>query len=154
MISDNYKHHSKLQETLIADFLGWTVISGSGCRPLYPGDVKSDSWLGECKTHIEPNHKICFYFNVWDKIDQEAISQFKEPVLFVDDGSKKLQNTYVMFKSPVLIESDISNIPDYSSKSSISFSLESFDKVLIFQRYEQLFMILNVMEFKQYIGLE
>lgn len=91
------KYYSSKQENMIANFLGWSVVPGSGARSLYPGDIQSDEWLGECKTHENPGHKITFYHSVWKKLSDEAISKFKFPALFVDDGSQSIFDTWVMF---------------------------------------------------------
>ena len=32
---------------MIADHLGWSVVTGSGSRSTHPGDVESDEWLEE-----------------------------------------------------------------------------------------------------------
>lgn len=92
------KYYSNKQEKLIADMLGWKVVSGSGSRSTHPGDIESEDWLGECKTHKTPKHKIKFDHNVWKKIVDEAASKFKFPVLFVDDGSQTQLHTWCMFK--------------------------------------------------------
>lgn len=91
------KEFSTKQEQMIADYLSWTRVVGSGSRPTYTGDVVSDEWLGECKTHIQPGHRILFDSSVWDKIVSEASAKFKQPAYFVDDGSQKDVRTWVMF---------------------------------------------------------
>ena len=95
------KDHSSLQESNIANYLGWQVVSGSGSRLCRPGDIISDEWLGECKTHITKDNKLVFLMNVWDKIREEAVSQYKCPALFVDDGSKQIDKTWVMFSTNI-----------------------------------------------------
>lgn len=97
------KDYSIKQESSIASSLGWKVVSGSGSRSFHPGDVKSDKWLGECKTHIKPGHKIRFDIHEWGKIEDEAQSQRKNPVLFVDDGSQDLNKTWC-FVSPSFLQ--------------------------------------------------
>ena len=67
------KEYSSVQEHKVADALGWEVVTGSGARPTVPGDVKSDKWLGECKTHTEKGQKIFFDLAVWQKISKEAV---------------------------------------------------------------------------------
>lgn len=91
------KDFSKVQESRIADYLDWKVVSGSGARDFNPGDIESDEWLGECKTHVKPTSTIVFYRTVWDKISNEAESKFKYPALFVDCGTQKVNDTWVMF---------------------------------------------------------
>lgn len=98
MKSSSTKVYSSKQENMIASYLGWKVVTGSGSRDCHPGDIVSDSWMCECKTHMEPGHKIVFLSSVWNKISEEASSKFKYPVLFVDDGSQKIENTWCLFK--------------------------------------------------------
>lgn len=97
MKSDATKFYSTKQEHMIASTLGWSVVSGSGAAAGHPGDISSDDWMGECKTHTSPGKKIVFYSAVWDKISEEAASKFKYPVLFVDDGSQTKGNTWCLF---------------------------------------------------------
>lgn len=91
------KDFSKIQESRIADYLDWKVVSGSGARDFYPGDVESESWLGECKTHMKSSEIVVFYRKHWDKICAEAATKFKYPALFVDCGTQKVQDTWVLF---------------------------------------------------------
>lgn len=91
------KEFSSKQETKVACFLGWDVVSGSGARDCHPGDIMSDDWLGECKTHEKPGHTIVFWLKVWDKICEEAMAKHRYPLLIVDDGSQNLCKTWVMF---------------------------------------------------------
>lgn len=97
--STNTKFHSSIQEKLISSYLGWHVVSGSGSRLCRPGDIISDEWLGECKTHTTKDNKLVFLMSVWNKIREEAVSQYKCPALFVDDGSKRIDKTWVMFST-------------------------------------------------------
>lgn len=90
------KDFSSLQEKRIANYLGWKVVSGSGSRPCAPGDVKSDNWLGECKTHVTVWNTWTFLDSVWKKLSDEAMSQFKFPALFVDDGSQQIEMTWCL----------------------------------------------------------
>ena len=91
------KQASDKQEKAIAKYLGWHQVKGSGARPTFTGDVESVEWLGECKTHTTPNHKIHFDIKVWNKIVDEAAAKFRTPVYFSDDGSQEMKNTFVMF---------------------------------------------------------
>ena len=105
------KQASDIQETRVAEALNWSKVTGSGSRHLYPGDVISEFWIGECKTHVQPGHKIKFDIKVWEKLKNEAKSRFKFPALFVDDGSQNLDKTWVMFASTMDI-TDIAHIFD------------------------------------------
>lgn len=96
MNNEATKQFSSKQENLIAFDLHWDVVSGSGARPTVPGDIISPDWLGECKTHVKPGYSISFLVDVWIKICNEALMKHRKPALFVDDGSQKLDNTWVM----------------------------------------------------------
>lgn len=93
------KTFSTKQEKMIADYLGWQTVAASGARDFCPGDVCSPEWLGECKTHVQPRDRILVDAKVWNKIRQEALSVFKQPVLFVDDGTQKADHTWCVFES-------------------------------------------------------
>lgn len=90
------KEASHKQEHMVANFLGWRVVSGSGSRPFKPGDVQNDNYLVECKTHIEEQKNIVFYKKHWDKISIEARTVNKYPALIVDNGTQRENGTWVM----------------------------------------------------------
>ena len=90
------KYFSDKQEAMIADYLGWGQISGSGSRPFAPGDVRAEHWLGECKTHNTERPTVAFIKAHWFKIREEAAAKNRYPVLFVDNGTQQAQNTWVM----------------------------------------------------------
>ena len=96
MAQKNNKYFSNKQESMIADYLGWGQVTGSGARPFAPGDVNSYQWLGECKTHDTERANIVFLKRHWFKICEEAWSKSRYPVLFVDNGTQTSQNTWVM----------------------------------------------------------
>ena len=98
LTTQNKKQFSSKQERTVADALGWSVVGGSGARLTEVGDVRSDEWLCECKTHTSPNHAIAFNLSVWAKLRNEAAAKFKYPVLIVDDGSQLLSRTWCMFR--------------------------------------------------------
>ena len=124
------KYYSGIQENTIAKSLDWSVVTGSGARSTFPGDVESDMWLGECKTHTSPNHNITFNYTVWNKIDKEATSKFKYPVLFVDDGSQSLNKTWCMIPANVRgISMDIYPYP-YKFRNNISFNSDKLSSYM------------------------
>jgi len=90
------KFYSSKQEHAIANYLDWKVVPGSGARDFHPGDIVSDVYLGECKTHTAVTNSIKFYTSVWTKIQNESESQMKCPVLFVDNGTQTIENTWCM----------------------------------------------------------
>lgn len=130
------KDYSSLQEKKIARLLGWSVVAASGARRFHPGDIRSDEWLGECKTHVTAGSKIVFKTDVWNKLVEEAKSEFKFPVYISDDGSQEISRTWCMF-NPVAFQlpatsssTDVSlqTIPTLSGKASISFIHEDMMK--------------------------
>lgn len=114
------KLSSSKQEHLVSKVLGWKVVLGSGSRSNHPGDVESEDWLGECKTHSSTGHKIVFRSSVWKKICEEADSKFKFPALFVDDGSQTIKHTWVMFRNLPFGEYHLVDFP-YTVKKDVSF---------------------------------
>lgn len=93
------KDYSIKQEKMVADYLGWECVVASGARPCHPGDIISDYWMGECKTHVTTGNRVRFNFKEWEKICDEAMSRGKFPVLFSDDGSQKDKNTWCMINT-------------------------------------------------------
>ena len=156
-MSINNKLYSDRQEKLIANYLDWKQVSGSGARPLHPGDIVCDEWIGECKTHITSGHHIVFNFYVWDKLAEEAISQFKNPALFVDDGSQTIDKTFVLIEVPEGIELD-SEVVDYSDKKSFRFKgsdfFESTKIAKSFKRNKHVYCVMWLPQFSTYLRYE
>ena len=90
------KEASTKQEKMVADYMGWHVVSGSGSRPFRPGDVKNEHYLMECKTHTTEQTNIVFYKKHWDKIVIESTSTHKRPVLITDNGTQDVSRTWVI----------------------------------------------------------
>lgn len=93
---DSTKYYSDKQEKLVANYLGWKQVSGSGARPFDKGDVISDDWLAECKTHEKSGSKIYFNASVWKKIQEESMTSHRNSVLITDDGSQTLAKTWCL----------------------------------------------------------
>ena len=91
------KDFSSIQETNIANYLNWAVVSGSGARPFHKGDVYSAAWLGECKTRMKSSTTVIIYLSHLLKISNEAMFNRKNSVLFVDDGSQQVSSTWAVF---------------------------------------------------------
>lgn len=118
------KDFSSKQESLLASKLGWSVVSGSGARPTAPGDIISDDWLGECKTHVKQDDTITFRQDVWNKICREAVMKHRKPVLFVDDGTQTEDGAWALCKAgslPVVSELTVAKY-DKSIVKHITFS--------------------------------
>lgn len=88
------KYYSSKQEKMIAEYLGWKQVSASGARRFNPGDIISDRFLCECKTHENFVDRIEIPKATWEKISSEAFSVFRIPVLFIDNGTQKAENTW------------------------------------------------------------
>lgn len=104
------KEASSKQEHMVAKFLGWKVVTGSGSRPFRPGDVQNDNYLVECKTHTKEQKNIVFYRKHWEKIVIESRSVNKYPALIVDEGSQIAENTWVMLPKRVITRESTAQI--------------------------------------------
>lgn len=120
------KDFSSIQERRVAAELNWHVVSGSGARPCSPGDIESDQWLGECKTHTERNKPIVFYLDVWHKLKTEAMFRRKNPVLIVDDGSQQINKTWCLFMYATGSSISTPNQVDNKSTKSIRVTDDKF----------------------------
>lgn len=126
------KDFSNAQEHMIAKYLGWKVVSGSGARPFHVGDVWSDEWLGECKTHVKVGDKVTFYAQHWRKICREADSCMKKPILITDFGTQQPEDTFVVFNE---FHADLDTLPirlvdRIHDGVNISFDPEIFHEAL------------------------
>lgn len=124
------KYYSSRQEKMVASCLGWEVVSGSGARAFHPGDVRSEDFLGECKTFTKESDTIYCYNDVWSKISEEATAVMKKPILFVDNGTQEEKNTWCVvpqhFVDSVVGVSQLGKVVADSllkiSKTRVSFS--------------------------------
>lgn len=117
------KYYSTLQEHRIAEFYGWKTVSASGARPFNPGDVKSPDWLAECKTHVKEIERLTISKAVWRKLANEAKSKRKFPVLFIDNGTQKLENTWAIIPGRFIDGKGFESIdgPLHMSEGQITF---------------------------------
>ena len=126
-MSKSNKYYSNRQETMIAKYLGWYQVVGSGSRPFIPGDVNSCHWLGECKTHDTEKSNVVFLKRHWLKISEEAVAKRKFPILFTDNGTQLADNTWVMLPLSVFdpeIVNIIEGLKNTSTKgTSLTFNL-------------------------------
>ena len=132
----NTKQFSNKQESMIADYLGWKQVGGSGARPFAPGDVNAYQWLGECKTHIEERANIIFMKSHWFKICDEARSKGRYPVLFVDNGTQTSNNTWVMIPFGMLDPAAVNMLPALKNSSRNGATL-IFDNIDARDAYKQ-----------------
>lgn len=112
-----------MQEQAIADYLGWSAVPASGARLFDKGDVKSASWLAECKTHTEPKDKIVIKKEVWIKLSYEAMSLMRSPILCIDNGTQRINNTWVVIPKRLYHgDGEYVEISCIESDKSFSFS--------------------------------
>lgn len=159
--SGSTKHYSEIQENMVASYLGWKRVTGSGSRPGHPGDVVGEHFLCECKTHTLPNRPLVFDFDVWDKIAAESRSQFKQPALVVDDGSQIPETTWVLFQPASL---DL--FPEIGilckNTGSYRISLQSLQEKyedapyiwIIMQNFDRKFALMPLPAFKEHLNAE
>ena len=114
----NNKIFSNRQEKMVADYMGWKVVSGSGARPFDPGDVVNSHCLVECKTHDTEQTNIVFRKTHWTKISLEARSKNRYPVLITDNGTQKSNYTWVLTSTKFLGSSDANSIDGLANTSS------------------------------------
>ena len=114
------KEASYKQEHMVADYMGWSVVSGSGSRPFRPGDITSEHFLVECKTHIEPKDTITFRKSHWTKILTEASAKNKFPMLVTDNGTQTSSHTWVMIPMRIINNCTAPNLVDGLDNTSRS----------------------------------
>lgn len=129
------KEASCRQEKMVANYIGWNVVSGSGSRPFKPGDITSDYFLVECKTHINHQDKICFKLQHWTKICEEARAKNKLPLLVTDNGTQKYNHTWVMTPLKFVQNCTTVNIIDGWNNTSRSGNTIMFDDISAKQLY-------------------
>ena len=108
---------------MIASYLGWRQVIGSGSRPFTPGDVGAYSWLGECKTHDTEKPNIIFLKRHWLKICEEAAAKHRYPVIFTDNGTQRAENTWVITPMSVFDPSLVNIIEGLKNTSTKGTSL-------------------------------
>jgi len=168
----NTKEFSNRQETMVAKYMGWKVVAGSGARPFTPGDVFNEHFLVECKTHTEEQPKIVFYRDHWKKISEEARAKNRNPILIVDNGTQRSQNTWVAMSIrslPFENRNELSGLTNTSREGTTiifdnSATYETFKTgrqegyinyfVTRFTNVDNLIAIMPLEEFKEYYHQE
>lgn len=131
------KEASYKQEHMVAEYMDWNVVSGSGARPFRPGDITSEYFLVECKTHIEPRANITFKKSHWKKIQVEALAKDKFPILVTDNGTQKSLHTWVMIPMRIINNCSIPNSIDGLNNTSRSGNTVTFDDFMARQLYDK-----------------
>jgi len=140
----NKKQSSNKQEKMVADYMGWKVVTGSGSRPFNPGDVNGYNFLVECKTHIEEQVNIVFYKKHWKKISEESLSKHRYPVLITDNGTQRAANTWVMLPKRMISDSfSICQCDDSWNKSRSNTTI-TFEHRAIMQTYRRSYSENNI----------
>lgn len=114
----NNKLFSSRQERMVADYMGWKVVSGSGARPFDPGDVVNAHCLVECKTHDTEQTNIVFRKTHWKKISTEARAKNRYAILITDNGTQKSCNTWVLISVNFIGASNANRIDGLVNTSS------------------------------------
>lgn len=143
---------------MIAKYLEWSVVVGSGSRPFRPGDVCDDNYLGECKTSEVETDRIKIMKSHWQKISNEAMGAHKIPVLFVDNGTQKPDGTFCVMRRLKQIPAEM--YPDLRiSASSASFSMKSAMAFLSEHDYRfaadifgEKLVVFTLSKFKEYLS--
>lgn len=128
---ESTRYYSNIQEKNISNFLSGTVVAGSGSDKFAPGDVKTDKYLIECKTHIKEVAVVEFVSSHWDQIVAEAARCGRFPVLCVDNGTQKIENTFILTNQhSINIGSvDLYKLPVSPNGKNISFACEGILKL-------------------------
>lgn len=69
---------SKVQETSVARALGGTVVANSGATAFYKGDVRTKTFLIECKTVCKEQTSFTVKKEWLTKMKQEAFAMSKD----------------------------------------------------------------------------
>ena len=158
MSEHSTKYYSSRQESMVASFLGWSVVTGSGSRPFHPGDVGDEHYLGECKTSEVETDRIKIMKSHWKKISNEAMGAHKIPVLFVDNGTQKPDGTFCVTRRlnrisaesyPAIRISDSS--ASFSMKSAMAF-LSEHDYRFAVDIFGEKLVVFTLSKFKEYLS--
>ena len=133
------KVYSAKQEKLVASTMGpdWSVVTGSGAAPCVPGDVIGPDWLVECKTHTEYTDKILFKADHWKKIKSEATVKHRCPALVTDNGTQKLDHTWIIVKERNIDNLQVINIEPLTYKGTTNINISESDLKLQFKSMNQ-----------------
>lgn len=149
------KYFSKLQERRISEYLGWRTVAASGSKPLNPGDIQSSDWLAECKTHTTQVSKLTIRKMVWAKISTEAKATMRRPVLFIDDGTQKIDHTWAVIQQQWYTRDiELCDLPRRDSLSKITVDADSWeiktigDKVCRITIEDQSLLLMKISTFK------
>jgi len=112
------KEASNKQEKMVANYMDWRVVSGSGARPFRPGDIGSEYFLVECKTHTKPQVNIVFYQKHWNKIAIEARSVNRYPMLVVDNGTQKSEYTWIVVPKGIITNDHVHRMINLTNTSN------------------------------------
>ena len=147
------KYYSIKQEKYIAGVLGWQTVSGSGARDCHPGDVESDEFSGECKTHTSEKTSISIKQSWWDKIRSEASYRHRTPVLFVDNGN--IKNTWVVTYYTKPMYSDSYPFP-FKVNTNINFKVDALNRDNVYfinewQNYAHVVVLMSLEKFAEVV---
>lgn len=79
------RYYSNRQEKLVAKRLGGRQVANSGAPKFVAGDVTTDKFLLECKTHTEFKKSFTLKYEWFDKNKEEAFAMHKDYSAIVID---------------------------------------------------------------------
>lgn len=85
---DYRRRRSERQERRLAKDYAGKVQPGSGCGRTNKGDVKTKRFLIEAKRTDKKQYILSL--KTWEKIETQALSMSKTPVLAIEIGNKRL----------------------------------------------------------------
>ncbi len=130
------KKKSQKQEKRVAKELNARTVVASGALWGSKGDVKSDSYLVECKTTEKDFYSLTF--KVWDKIRTEAIKDgLRVPLMCIEVQGKSyaiiekgMLDTYLLDSKPheVLVDKSSFRVKELLEDTPICFIMTNWYK--------------------------
>ena len=90
------RYFSKIQENSVAKLIGGKTQPNSGATPYAKGDIKSDSWLIECKTSMTPKQSFSIKKEWLKLIREEAIQQGKMNYALAFNYGPNQENYFIL----------------------------------------------------------
>ena len=89
------RYYSNRQEKLVAKRLGGRQVANSGAPKFVAGDITTDNFLLECKTHTEFKKSFTLQYEWFDKNKEEAFAMHKDySAIVIDFGDG--ENHYII----------------------------------------------------------
>lgn len=95
-IKNPTRYYSNKQEKKVAAVFGGKQVKNSGATPWEKGDVNTDSFLFECKTHTSDKDSMSIKKKWLDKNTEEALFMGKKYSALVFNFGPSSKNYYVI----------------------------------------------------------